>query len=70
MARNNRFYKRTFLERIKEVVKNILSVFAVLVILYYYYYGTLPGTLQIFCIEFPLQVISDILLSINKLMST
>lgn len=70
MARNNRFYKRTFLERIKDVVKNILSVFAVVVILYYYYCGTLPGTLQIFCIEFPLQVISDILLSINKLMST
>lgn len=70
MARNNRFYKRTFLERIKDVIKNILSVFAVVVILYYYYCGTLPGTLQIFCIEFPLQVISDILLSINKLMST
>lgn len=70
MARNYRFYKRTFLERIKEVVKNILSVFAVVVILYYYYVGNLPGTLQIFCIEFPLQVISDILLSINKLMST
>lgn len=70
MARNNRFYKRTFLERIKDIIKNILSIFAVLVILYYYYCGTLPGTLQIFCIEFPLQVISDILLSINKLMST
>lgn len=70
MARNNRFYKRTFLERIKDIIKNILSVFAVVVILYYYYCGTLPGTLQIFCIEFPLQVISDILLSINKLMST
>lgn len=70
MARNNRFYKRTILDRIKETVKNILSVFAVVVILYYYYCGTLPGTLQIFCIEFPLQVISDILLSINKLMST
>ena len=70
MARNNRFYKRTFLERIKDIIKNILSIFAVLVILYYYYCGTLPGTLQIFCIEFPLQIISDILLSINKLMST
>ena len=70
MARNYRFYKRTFLERIKDVVKNILSVFAVLVILYYYYCGTLPGTLQIFCIEFPLQVINDILLIYYKLMST
>lgn len=70
MGRNYRFYKKTILDRIKETVKNILSVFAVVVILYYYYCGTLPGTLQIFCIEFPLQVISDILLSINKLMST
>lgn len=70
MGRNYRFYKKTILDRIKETIKNILSVFAVVVILYYYYHGTLPGTLQIFCIEFPLQVISDILLSINKLMST
>ena len=70
MGRNYRFYKKTILDRIKETVKNILSVFAVVVILYYYYCGTLPGTLQIFCIEFPLQVINDILLSINKLMST
>lgn len=70
MGRNYRFYKKTIFDRIKETVKNILSAFAVVVILYYYYVGNLPGTLQIFCIEFPLQVISDILLSINKLMST
>lgn len=70
MGRNYRFYKKTILERIKDFVKNILSVFAVVVILYYYYCGTLPGTLQIFCIEFPLQVISDILILINNLTST
>lgn len=70
MGRNNRFCKKTILDRIKDIIKNILSVFAVLVILYYYYCGTLPGTLQIFCIEFPLQVISDILILISNLTST
>lgn len=70
MGRNNRFCKKTFLDRIKEIIKNILSVFAVVVILYYYYCGTLSGTLQIFCIEFPLQVISDILILISNLTST
>lgn len=70
MGRYYKFCKRTVLDRIKEFIKNILSAFALLVILYYYYVGTLPGTLQIFCIDFPLQVISDILILINELFST
>ena len=65
MARNNRFYKRTLLSRIKILIQNCLTAFALIVLLYYYYVGTFLNAITLYLVEFPLQIVKDICLLIN-----
>lgn len=65
MARNNRFYKRTLLSRIKILIQKLLTAFALIVLLYYYYVGTLLNAITLYLVEFPLQIVKDICLLIN-----
>lgn len=70
MARNNQFYKKSFLTKVKDFIKNILSVFALLVLLYYNNAGNLSNALQLYLFEFPLQIAAGILLNIKDLILT
>ena len=70
MARNYRFYKKSFLEGFRNFIKTVLSVFAIIVLLYYYQNGNLINALEIYLFEFPLQLINSILLIIFELCST
>lgn len=70
MARNNQFYKKSFLTKVKDFIKNILSAFALLVLLYYNNAGNLTNALQLYLFEFPLQIAAGILLNIKDLILT
>lgn len=58
MARNNGFYKKSFLGRIKDFIKNCLSWFALLVLLYYYTAGNLTNAILLY-LSFPFALLKD-----------
>lgn len=65
MARNNKFRKKSILNKIKDFLQIIINIFALSVLTYYASNNNFIAALELYLFEFPIQIIKDILLIIN-----
>lgn len=66
MGRNNRFRKKSILEKTVDWVRNFLALLGVMVLLYFARTNNAFVAIQLYMIEYPISEISDVVNTILK----